>query len=60
MFFLERLVFQGTEKCPQYMWKQFAMSKNKPLLEKIRRMQRRPEDWRITTNIDERENKGVA
>lgn len=47
MFILERLIFQGTEKCPQYLWKQYIVGGNKALLEKIRASQRRPEDWRV-------------
>lgn len=47
-FVLEHLVFMGTECCPQYRWKQFALCGNHQLLERIRKTQRRPEDWRVT------------
>ncbi|MDD4509353.1 MAG: hypothetical protein PHY23_00310 [Oscillospiraceae bacterium] len=44
---MERMVFQGTEKCPQYQWKQYIIGGDKALLEKIRSTQRRPKEWRI-------------
>jgi hypothetical protein len=47
MFILERLIFEGTFQCPQYLWKQYLMGGNKKLLEKIRAGTRRPEDWRV-------------
>jgi hypothetical protein len=48
MYILERLVFQGSERCPQYLWKQLAMCQNRAPLERVRMGQRRSEDWRIT------------
>lgn len=36
MFILEWLVFQGTEKCLQYLCNQMLMDKNKELLKQIR------------------------
>lgn len=47
MFALERLVFQGTEACPRYRWKQYALCGSRRPLERVRAGQRRPEDWRI-------------
>jgi hypothetical protein len=47
MYILEKLVFQGTEQCPQYLWKQIAMCQSDATLERILEKQRRPEDWRI-------------
>ena len=47
MYALERLVFQGTETCPMYRWKQYALCGNPGLLERVRSGQRRPEDWRV-------------
>lgn len=53
MFILERLVFQGTEKCPQYLWKQMLMSKNKNILEQIRAGQPHPENWRVCPTAED-------
>ncbi len=47
MYILERLVFQGTEKCPQYLWTQMLMSKNRDVLEAIHARQPHPENWRV-------------
>ena len=47
-FVLERLVFQGTEVCPQYRWKQYAVCACEDILKKIKETQRRPENWRVT------------
>lgn len=47
MFFLERLTLQGTEKCPQYLWKQWAYCMKRAPLEKFLSKQARPEVWRI-------------
>jgi hypothetical protein len=52
MYALERLVFQGTERCPQYRWKQFAVCANEELLIKVKNGQRRPEDWRVSPLAD--------
>lgn len=48
MFALEYLQFQGTEHCPQYRWKQFAVCGKRELLERIRSRQAHPENWRVT------------
>lgn len=47
MYALEQLVFQGTECCPQYRWKQFAVCGSRIPLDKVRSGQRRPDDWRV-------------
>lgn len=47
---LEYLHYHGTDHFPHYSWKQFAMCGNKALLDKIRRWQRHPENWRIVPN----------
>lgn len=52
MYALERLVFQGTERCPQYRWKQFAVCVNEELLIKVKNGQQRPEDWRVSPLAD--------
>ncbi len=52
MYALERLVFQGTECCPQYRWKQLAVCANEKLLNKIKDKQRHPEEWRISPLAD--------
>lgn len=51
MFVLERRVFQGTQACPQYRWVPYALCGNKPLLERVRSAQRRPEYWRVTALV---------
>ena len=48
VFVLEYLQFQGTEHCPQYHWKQFAVCGKKELLERIKIRQAHPENWRVT------------
>lgn len=53
MFILEYLSFQGTEKCPQYLWKQILMSKNKSILEQVRAKQPHPEQWRVSPTAEE-------
>lgn len=53
MFVLERLVFQGTEKCPQYLWKQILINKNKELMERVRAGQPHPENWRVSPTAED-------
>lgn len=53
MFILERRVFQGTEKCPQYLWKQILMCRSKNLLEQIWDKQRHPENWRVCPTAED-------
>ena len=54
MYILEKLEFQGTEKCPQMKWKQLVMCYSREPLEKLRSKQSRQSDWRITkTAFDE-------
>lgn len=47
MYALERLVFQGTNICPQYQWKQFAVCDSRPILDKVRAGQKHPGSWRV-------------
>ena len=47
MYALEHLNFQGTERCPQYRWKQVAICDNRTPLDKVRAGQQRPADWRV-------------
>ncbi len=47
MYVLERLVFQGTDRCPQYRWKQFVVCDSRPILDKVRAGQKHPGDWRV-------------
>lgn len=44
MYALEQLVFQGTECCPQYRWKQLAICGSRVPLDKIRNGQQHPEN----------------
>lgn len=53
MFFLERQVFQGTEKCPQYIWKQWAYCMKREPIEKFLATQAHPELWRIEPDVAE-------
>ena len=53
MFILEYRVFQGTEKCPQYLWKQMLMCKSKDTLELIRSKQLHPENWRVCPTAED-------
>lgn len=53
MFILERMVFQGTEKCPQYLWKQMLVCKSKDTLELIRSKQLHPENWRVCPTAED-------
>lgn len=47
MYALEHLEFQGTEHCPQYRWKQFAVCDSRAPLDKVRAGQQRTTDWRV-------------
>ena len=47
MYSLERLVFQGTGRCPQYRWKQFAVCGRRVPLDRVRISQRNLENWRV-------------
>lgn len=47
VYALEYLKFQGTECCPQYRWKQFAICGSRAPLDKVRVGQPRPADWRV-------------
>lgn len=47
MYALERLVFLKTGHHLRYCWRQYAVSANRPLLEKVRAGQHHPKDWRV-------------
>ena len=42
MYALERKVLLKTGHCPRYCWTRYAMSANRPLLEKVRAGQPKP------------------
>ena len=60
MFFLEASVFQGTEKCPQYKWKQIAMCGDLSLLKKVKASFRHLENYRIEPDASEIEKRRIA
>ena len=47
MYALERKMPLRTGHCPRYCWTQYAVSANRPLLEKVRAGQPKPKDWRV-------------
>ncbi len=47
MYALERRVFLNTGHMPRYCWQRCAVSANRPLLDRVRAGQPRPEDWRV-------------
>lgn len=47
MYTLERRVFLKTGRCLRYCWQRYAVSANRPLLEKVRAGQLCPDDWRV-------------
>lgn len=47
MYALERKVLLKTGHCPRYCWTRYAMSANRPLLEKVRAGQPKPKNWRV-------------
>lgn len=48
MYALERKVLLKTGHCPRYCWMRYAVSANRPLLEKVRAGQLKPKNWRVT------------
>lgn len=48
VFALERLIFQGSERCPQYRWTQYALCAKREPLDRIAAAQKHPEEWRVT------------
>lgn len=60
MFYLKRLTFQGTEKCPQYRWTQWFYCMKRAPLEKFLSKQARPEVWRIEPDAAEVEKLRAA
>lgn len=47
MYALERKIMLKTGHCPRYCWTRYAVSENRPLLEKVRNGQRSPINWRV-------------
>lgn len=47
MYALERKVLLKTGHCPRYCWTRYAVSANRPLLEKVRDGQLKPKNWRV-------------
>lgn len=47
MYALERKVLLKTGHCPRYCWTRYAVSANRPLLEKVRAGQPKPKSWRV-------------
>lgn len=47
MYALERKVLLKTGHCPRYCWMRYAVSANRPLLEKVRAGQPKPKNWRV-------------
>lgn len=49
MYALERRVLLKTGHCPRYCWQRYAVSANRLLLDKVRRGQPKPKEWRIVS-----------
>ena len=47
MYALERKIQLETGHCPRYCWMRYAVSANRPLLEKVRVGQPKPNNWRV-------------
>ena len=47
MYALERKMPLRTGRCPRDCWTRYAVSANRPLLEKVRAGQPKPNDWRV-------------
>ena len=47
MYALERRKRLKAGHCPRYRWIRYAVSANRPLLEKVRAGQPKPEHWRV-------------
>lgn len=47
MYALERKVLLKTGHCPRYCWTRYAVSANRPLLEKVRAGQPKLKNWRV-------------
>lgn len=47
MYALERKIPLKTGCCPCDCWTRYAVSANRPLLEKVRAGQPKPKDWRV-------------
>ena len=49
MYALERKIQLEIGHCPRYCWTRYAVSANRPLLEKVRAGQPKPNNWRVVT-----------
>ena len=47
MYALERKMQLKAGHCPRYCWTRYAVSANRPLLEKVRAGQPKPKNWRV-------------
>ncbi len=47
MYVLERRVPLKAGRCPRYCWQRYAVSANRPLLEKVRAGQPKLKNWRV-------------
>lgn len=56
MYALERKIQLETGHCPRYCWTRYAVSANRPLLEKVRAGQPKPKNWRVIPTACDTEN----
>lgn len=49
MYALERWVLVKTGQCSRYCWQRYAVSANRLLLDRVRRGQAKPQEWRIVS-----------
>ena len=47
MYALERKMLLKTGHCQRYCWIRYVVSANRPLLEKVRAGQPKPQNWRV-------------
>ena len=47
MYALERKVFLKTGHCPRDCWQRYAVSANRPLLDRVRAGQPKKSEWRV-------------
>lgn len=47
MYALEQKVLPKTGRYPRYCWTQYAVSANRPLLQRVRAGQPDPQNWRV-------------
>lgn len=60
MYALERKVLLKTGHCPRYCWTRYAVSANRPLLEKVRAGQAKLKNWRVVPVACSAENASGA